>query len=222
MKKLPTPPQITFTENNLRILPETGFLKIKRSELTFHYPDGSSSEPFTVDRMSRIAEDAVGILAWFRVDNTPHIYLRSAVRPSLTLRDYTTTGLKEAKDIGNLWELPAGGIEKEEKGYDGILTAAARECQEELGFSLAPEQFKFLGKRTFLDVGSSGVRMFLLHCEVDPTSRVPPATDGSPMERGGEIVDIPLSEGLTAINEGYIIDSYTEIGIRRLANLLGV
>ena len=222
MKKLPLPPQISCTENNLRILPETGFLKIKRSELTFYYPDGSVSQPCTVDRMFRGTEDAVGILAWFRLENVPYIYLRSAVRPSLALRDYSVTGLKEPRDIGNLWELPAGGIEKEEKGYNGILTAAARECQEELGFTLNPDKFKFLGKRIFLDVGSSGTRMFLLHCEVEPGSRIPPETDGSPMELGGEVVDIPLSEGIKAIDEGYIVDSYTEIGIRRLANFLGV
>lgn len=222
MKNLPTPPQITFTEGEVQILPETGFLKIKRSDLTFHYPDGTSSEPFTVDRMFRGTDDAVGVMAWFRTGLTPHIYLRSAVRPALSLRDYSVTGVKEPRDIGNLWEMPAGGIEKTEKGQAGVLLAASREVQEELGFTLPPNKFKFLGKRTFLDVGSSGTRMFILHIEVDPSTRIPPNGDGSPMERCGEVVSIPLKEALDAINDGYIIDSYTEIGIRRLVDLLRV
>lgn len=222
MTSLPNPPFITLTEDNLKILPPSGFLKIKRSDLTFHYPDGTSSEPFTVDRMFRGTDDAVGILAWFMTGKTPHIYLRSAIRPALALRDYSSTGVKESKMVGNLWELPAGGIEPKEVGQEGILVAAARELKEELGFDLPPEKFKFLGKRTFLDVGSSGTRMFLLHCEVDPNVRVPPHGDGSPMERFGEVVSIPLREALDSVIDGYIIDSYTEIGIRRLADLLRV
>ena len=219
---LPTPPQITFTEDNLRTLAEPGFLKVRRSELTFHYPNGSTSEPFTVDRMYRGTDDAVGILAWFISDGVRHIYLRSAVRPAISLRDYSVTGVKEPRDIGNLWELPAGGIEKSEVGQSGILVAAARETEEELGFKLNPNEFKFLGKRTFLDVGSSGTRMFLLHCQVDPIEKNTPNGDGSPMEKFGEVISLPLSAAMQAVNDGYIIDSYTEIGIRRLAELFRV
>lgn len=219
---LPSPPYITLTEDNLRLLPDRGFLKIKRSELVFHYPDGTQSEPFTVDRMVRGTDDAVGVLAWFKQNGKPHIYLRSGIRPALALREYRTTGTKEPRDIGNLWELPAGGVEKEELGQEGLLHAAARELHEEVGFELSPDKLKFLGKRTFLDVGSSGTRMFLLHCEVDPTTRTPPIGDGSPMERFAEIISVPLEDAMQAVKEGYIIDSYTEIGIRRLTDLLSV
>lgn len=222
MQNLPAPPHITITEKSAQILPETGFIKIKRSEILFHYPDGTTSKPFTADRSFKGTDDAVGILAWFKKNGLPYIYLRSAIRPPLSLRDYSSTGLPEVQDIGNLWEIPAGGIEKTELGYDGIFSAAARESEEEIGFTLSPKDFKFLGKRIFIDPGSSGTRMFLVHCEVDPKNHTEPSTDGGPMEAYGQLLSISLKDALQAVKDGYIIDTYTEIGIRRLVDLLDV
>lgn len=215
---LPPPPTISILEESSEILPKTGFLRIKRSNIVFHYPDGSS-DPFTVDQLVRKVNDSVGILAWFIQDNKPHIYLRSAIRPALILREYSGTGLPEDKNVANLWEIPAGGIEPNEHSREGILRAASRETKEELGFELDESRFSFLGNRIFLDVGSSGVRMYLLSCTVYPPSRKEPETDGSPMEKYGKVISVSLEEALKAIENGEIIDTYTEIGIRRLKEM---
>jgi ADP-ribose pyrophosphatase len=230
---IPMPPQIKIAVKDSRIVSEPGFLNLNRSEVNFHYPDGTSSESCTVDCFIRGTNDAVGILAWFRNEYGINIYLRSCIRPALALRNYSFSAAKEGKDIGNLWEIPAGGIDEEDKdplekdalesvvkGYDIIYRAASRELHEEIGFKIPYTQLKFLGKRIFLDPGSSGTRIFLLHCEVDPATREDPICDGSPMESHGEVLIISLKEALKAIDEGYIIDSYTQIGISRLSNLL--
>ncbi|HLG28276.1 MAG TPA: NUDIX domain-containing protein, partial [Paenisporosarcina sp.] len=143
------PPRIVLTEENVRILPEDGFLRIKRSDVTFYYPNGEKSVASTVDRVIRQTDDAVVIVAWYMGYNGPHIYLRSSIRPALALKDYGPSGILEGEDVGNLWELPAGCLEPKES----IFEAASRETKEEIGFSIPPEKFNPLGNRTFPGVG---------------------------------------------------------------------
>ena len=98
------PPRIVLTEENVRILPEDGFLRIKRSDVTFYYPNGEKSVASTVDRVIRQTDDAVVIVAWYMGYNGPHIYLRSSIRPALALKDYGPSGILEGEDVGNLFE----------------------------------------------------------------------------------------------------------------------
>lgn len=220
--KFPIPPHIKLIEKNIKIQPEDGFLRIQRSDVTFHYPNGETSTPYTVDRCVRRVDDAVAIIAWYykdpRVRQQPMIYLRSAIRPALYLRDFTESGIPEDSMVGNLWELPAGCVEKDETGIDGVLKAASREALEEIGFAVDPVNVCLLGDRTFSAVGMAGERIFFAEMKVNPKTKIEPTLDGGPFEAYGEVFPISLYDALVALETGQIYDSKTEIGIRRFAD----
>jgi len=234
MKEFPLPPSILLTEENIQTVPDKGFLRVIRSEVTFHYPDETKSKPCIVDRISRKCEDAVVMIIYFYdAEEVLYVYLRSAIRPAIALRK-DEFFLSEKKNLfskpnqlidcsneGNLWELPAGLIENEENTYDGVKKAAARETLEEIGFDVNANNFSWLGKRSFPSVGLSGERLFFLSADVTNMKRVEPCLDGSPFESHGEVIAIPLSDAIKAIDNGYLVDMKTEVGLRRLENKLG-
>jgi NAD+ kinase len=91
----------------------------------------------------------------------------------------------------NLWELPAGLVEPgEESNLTAVAGAARRELLEELGFDVPVERFVPLGPSTFPAPGFVAERHFFFAVEVDPKSRREPELDGSPLERGGVIVEL--------------------------------
>lgn len=218
MKPFPPPPHIRLTEEDVKVLPEDGFLRVNRSALTFHYPSGEKSKPFVADRILRRGDDAVVIVAyyWNETDNNLYVYLRSAIRPAVALRNYRLSQIPEDQFTGNFWELPAGCIDHGEKGLDGIIAAGVRETKEELGFNTTADDFSFLGKRTFSSVGIAGERLFFVAVEVDPYLRGEPTLDGGPFEREGEVRAFCKDDLLEAIKDGYLIDSKTEIGLLRI------
>lgn len=225
MLTLPTPPTIKLTAVDKEVMqPETGFLRIIRGKVVFHYPDGTApSEPFTLDRIARANNDAAAIVAHYYDSAThkPMVYLRSSIRPALSLRDYTDSKILEQEDAGNLWEIPAGMIETDEVGIDGAKAAAARELEEEIGFTYTAADMKLLGKRIFTNVASSAERIIFFEIEVNPHRRGRPAGDGGPMERGAEIIAFPLHDAIQAVQDGYLPDAKTEIGLIRLGRLYG-
>lgn len=215
---LPSPPTIGIIEEEITDS-GSGFLRVVRAKAKFVYPDDSESEVVTIDRVVRKSDDAVAIVAYAKTETDIFIYLRSAVRPALVMRDFVETGVPEARDVGNLWEVPAGLVDPGERGMDGLLNAAARELHEEIGFKVEPWKFFFLGKRTFPAVGISGERVFFLAVDVSEYVKGEPTLDGSPFERYGEIVPISLTAAKQAVNDGYIYDSKTEIAINRLVQM---
>lgn len=215
-RNFPSPPHIRLVEENAKITPEDGFLRVCRGELTFYYPNGEKSEPFVADRVVRRGDDAVVIVAFYRNEGELMVYLRSAIRPAVALRNYRNSKILEDQLVGNFWELPAGCIDKGEEGLDGIIAAGVRESKEELGFDLKPEEFFFLGKRIFSSVGICGERLFFVAVEVDPKTRTEPTLDGGPFEREGVVEAFSQTDLVEAIRDGYLIDSKTEIGLRRI------
>jgi ADP-ribose pyrophosphatase len=187
-----------------------GFLNLRRVDLVARYADGSESEPFPYDIATRAALDAVVVAAHFEQDGIMHVYLRSAVRPPCTLRP-----VPPGND-GNLWELPAGLVEP---GEDPVATAA-RELDEELGFSVDPRALRSLGPWTFPSPGIIGERHIFFAVAVDPRARGTPAEDGSVLERAAAILTLPLEDALDHCRSGAIVDSKTELALRRLAETL--
>lgn len=183
-----------------------GFLTLRRFDLAI-----GESAPFRYDMVERKALDAAIIAAHYVDSNgRAHVYLRSSIRPPLHLR-----GSKHIAE-GALWELPAGLIEPGEAPRDG----AARELEEELGFSVSPERLLPLGPPTVPCPSFIAEIQFLFHVSVDPTTRKEPNGDGSPIEQGALITSVPLDEALLACQRGELPDTKTELGLRRLAEIL--
>jgi ADP-ribose pyrophosphatase len=55
---------------------------------------------------------------------------------------------------------------------------------------------------------------------VDPSERKAPDLDGSPLERFGEVIAVPLADALSWCSSGAIEDVKTEIGLRRFADIV--
>lgn len=216
---LPLPPDIGLEVLEEKVS-EGFFFKSKESTSIFHYPDGSASEKTTIGSVIRHRHDCVVILAHFPLGEETGLFLRSAIRPPLAFRDYKESGVREGQGIHNAWELPAGLVDEDEVGLDGLRKAAARELLEEVGMDVHPNFFTFLGKRTFSCPGQVAERLFFLEVTVDPKAVGVPCEDGSPFEKGGEVIMVKLSDALKAVKAGEIIDAKTEIGLRRLAERL--
>jgi ADP-ribose pyrophosphatase len=196
-----------------------GFLRLVRRRFRAHYPDGTSSEAFVYDEVDRPAIDAVVIAAHYATGGRRHVYLRSAVRPPVVMRDARRSPIPEPARRG-MWELPAGLIEAGEQDRDGPRRAAARELFEELGFGVEASALLPLGPSSFPAPGVIAERHFFFHVEVAPQTRVEPAHDGSPLEHLGAVVSIPLDDALAMCRRAEIEDAKTELALRRLAEIV--
>jgi ADP-ribose pyrophosphatase len=215
---------LSFPELQLELLEDLspgggGFLRLVRRRLVVRYPDGTQSAPFVYDEADRRAIDAVVIAAYFRDQGRPWVYLRSAMRPPVRFRDPRRSPVPESQ-TGALWELPAGLIEPEEQSSAGVLRAAQRELEEELGFTSALEHFSALGPATFPCPGVIAERHFFVAVEVVPAARREPSLDGSALERFGRVLALPLERALALCHSGGIEDAKTELGLRRLEDAL--
>jgi ADP-ribose pyrophosphatase len=186
-----------------------GFLNVRRVELIARYPDGTSSEPFSYDTGSRRALDAVVVVAHAKNEGETLVYLRSAVRPPLALRE-----VPPFVDPG-MWECVAGMIDPGEEPRD----AAVRELEEELGAKVPADAMFELGPWAYPAPGMIGERHVFFHVEVDPGALGTPGEDGSPLERCARVIAIPLKEALAHARAGRLRDSKTELALRRLAEL---
>jgi ADP-ribose pyrophosphatase len=196
---------------------QTGFLRLVRRRYRATYPDGTLSVPFVYDVVDRNALDAVVIAAHFVAsDGTPRVFLRSAFRPPLTLRERAHSPLPEEACDGHLWELPAGLVEAAEQSATGVVQAAQRELLEELGFEVGVEALSPLGHSTFPAPGMVAERHFYFEVRVDPLVRREPELDGSPLEHFGSVIELPLREALDLCRKGVIEDAKTELALRRL------
>jgi ADP-ribose pyrophosphatase len=218
---------LTFPELSLELVEDlspgdgSGFLRLIRRRYRALFPDGTRSEPFVYDAVTRAALDAVVIAAHFAdARGERRVYLRSALRPPLTLREREHSPLPNEACDGALWELPAGLVETNERSPEGVARAAQRELLEELGFDVPVSALGALGPSTFPAPGFVAERHFFFEVTVDPDRRGEPELDGSPLERFGVVVDVPLAEALAMCRSGAIEDSKTELSLRRLAERL--
>ncbi len=203
--------------------PSRGFLRYVTRLMRLVDPTGKRGTPFIYDEVDRAALDAVVIVPHFTREDSPngpvrYVVLRSAVRPPVVLRARERSLLSEPPNRG-MWEFPAGLIEPEEKGKEGVQRAAARELEEETGFSVELAALKSLGPSTFPAPGICGERHFYFHVEVKLTEQGLPSLDGSPLEEAGEIIALPLKSALQAARAGKIEDAKTELALRRLIEL---
>lgn len=188
-----------------------GFLQVRRVDLVAAHADGTRSASFPYDVLERRALDAAVMVAHFADEaGRVHVYLRSAVRPPVGLRPHAPFVSP------NLWEVPAGLIEPDERP----AAAAARELDEELGFSVREEDMQPLGPMAVPAPGFIGELHFYFHVAVDPAARTEPKGDGSALEHGARILPVTLDDALEACRRGEVPDAKTELALRRLAEVL--
>lgn len=201
-----------------------GFLTVREHRLRVRYADGSTSDAFPYSIVDRTRLDAVVIVAHFvGADGARRVCLRSAIRPPVGLRSED----EAAADAGafaraatpELWELPAGLVEADERSPDGVRACAQRELLEELGYDVPIHALVPLGRPVFPAPGMIAERQFFFHVVVDPKARRTPTEDGSALERHARIVDVPLTEAIEACRTGAIEDGKTELALRRLAEV---
>lgn len=192
---LPPPPAIAVSSVGEPDGPP--FLIIMRQVLRARYPDGSRSYTFGYDSISRKALDAVVIVAWERVDQELCVYLRSGVRPPLLGRAAHPAAGDRQADPG-LWELAAdliepGDLENAATREQGIVAAASRKLEEELGLVIAQECFRTLGHGVLPSPAMTAEKQFFVSVNFFEQSRHQPVLDGSPLEEYAAILLIPLS-----------------------------
>ena len=74
-----------------------------------------------------------------------------------------------------------------------------------------------LGPGTFPVPGLFAERHYYFEVTVDPATRAEPSLDGSALEQFGEVIALPLERTLELCRTGVLLDSKTEIALRRLA-----
>jgi ADP-ribose pyrophosphatase len=195
---------------------DEGFIRVRRLSLRNHYEDGSASATYAYDCAERAAMDAVVIVLH---TSDARVCLRSSIRPPLALRPGYALPLPDRGDP-TLFEVPAGLVEAEERGEEGLRACSARETLEEVGLALAPESFARLGPPVYLTPGLIAEKIHLLHARVDPRDAGAPALDGSPVEENARIEWVPLADALAACRDGRIEDIKTELALRRLAETI--
>jgi ADP-ribose pyrophosphatase len=190
-----------------------GFLQLRRRLLRNRYADGSASAPYEYDSVDRRATDAV-VLVLHTKDE--HVLLRTSLRPPLAFRSELAVPVAPTVDPV-LWELPAGLVEPEEVGEEGLRACCVRETLEETGYTLGPEDFVPLGAPIFLSPGVIAERLYYFTALVEESARGIPTEDGTPVESGGTVRFYPIDDAIAACDAGAIGDVKSEVGLRRLA-----
>lgn len=196
---------------------DQGFIRVRRLDLRNRYEDGTTSRVYPYDCAERSAMDAVGIVL-HTADR--RVCLRSSIRPPIALRAGYALPLPGTDDP-TLFEIPAGLVEIDEHGEEGLKACSARETLEEVGLVVAHDAFRRLGPGVYLTPGLIAEKLHFFHAEVDPRDARTPSLDGSPVEEAARIEWVPLEEALAACRDGRLEDMKTELALRRLAEALG-
>ena len=202
---------------------DRGFLTVERLRLRNEYEDGSSSEVYDCDLVSRRGIDAVVAVLYEREgDRGVKVLLREAVRAPVYLRHRKSFVHADTRVYTTIKELVAGIVEADDApGPDGLAHRAAVEAHEEAGLPMADSAFGPLGGETFASPGTGDEKLYFCSAEAPLAEARSGAGDGSVMEELGVIHIMDLGEAITACRTGEIPDMKTEVGLLRLADHLG-
>ena len=201
---------------------DEGFLKVERLLLRNRYDDGSRSDVYRCDVVSRPGSDAV-VAVLFELDGERRIQvlLREGPRAPVYLRHRHRFVHADSREYRSLAEVVAGIVENDDPpGLEGLRRRAAIEADEEAGCALAPEAFAAIGGETFASPGTSDEKLYYCAAEASLAEATGGRGDGSVMEEHAEIVVRELAEAIEACRSGEIPDMKTEIGLLRLADHL--
>ena len=207
-----------------RAIGSDGFLTIRRMRLANELSDGSRSTEYPCDVITRAhGQDAVVVVVWHRGATSVQVLLRDGLRPGLHLqRNPERAVLPELRAPLFVTEVVAGIIEELDlrEGGAGLMARAAAELSEEAGFTVPPSAFSLLGAASFPSPGAFTEKFYFVSIEVDPATQGALAGDGSPMEQGATTRWMSLDDAIAACVEGTIVDVKTELGLRRLRDVV--
>ncbi|MCO5165546.1 MAG: NUDIX hydrolase [Planctomycetes bacterium] len=205
---------------------DEGFLRLRRLVLRNTFTDGAVSPPYPCDVVSRRRVDAVAVVLWHRDPATGRVlvHYREGTRPPVWLRRQKTAELPfpDRFAYDRLGEIVAGVLEEEDTGVEGLRRRGALEAKEEAGYDVDPAAVQPLGQDGFFpSPGVTDEKVYLLAAEVDPATRGRAEGDGSVQELGTRMVTRDLRDAIRACRAGEVADAKTELGLLRLADLLG-
>ena len=202
---------------------DEGFLKVARLRLRNVYDDGTRSEVYPCDVVSRPGSDAVVAVLYQRdARGCVQVLLRQSPRAPIYLRRHKRFELADPREYTELLEVVAGMVEPGDgAGADGMQRRAAVEAREEAGCEIEPDAFRVLGEGLFASPGTSDERVYYAAGAGDLGDLRPASGDGSVMEECAELVVCELRSAIAACRSGEIPDMKTEVALLRLADHLG-
>ncbi|MGE0712006.1 MAG: NUDIX hydrolase [Planctomycetota bacterium] len=204
---------------------DEGFLRLRRLRLRNTYTDGTTSEPYACDVVSRRFVDAVAVVLYHRDEQgRVFVHYREGTRAPLWLRRVKQGELtrKDRRLYDRVGEIVAGVLEHGDDGVEGVKRRGAIEAEEEAGYRVDPARVEELGPEGFFpSPGVTDEKVYLAAAEVDPALRGAANGDGSAMEEGTRMVTLELRDAIAACRRGDIPDAKTELGFLRLADHLG-
>ena len=202
---------------------DEGFLTVSRLLLRNVYSDGSRSDTYPCDVVSRPGSDAVVAVLYEQDEQRGiHVLLREGTRPPIYLRRAKNFVHPDPREYRSLVEVVAGVVEASDgAGSAGIRRRASEEALEEAGCQMPPEEFQEIGGETFASPGTSDEKVYYCAGAVRLTDARSPRGDGSVMEEHARLVVRELVSAIEACRSGEIPDMKTEIALLRLADHLG-
>lgn len=202
---------------------DEGFLTVARLRVRNVYEDGSQSESYACDVVSRPGSDAVVALL-YEIDGERRIrvLLRESPRAPVYLRRHKAFVHPDPHEYLSVVEVVAGLVEESDAtGVPGLQQRAAIESEEEAGQRLPDEVFHTLGGETFASPGTSDEKVYYCAAPIRLASTAEARGDGSVMEEHAKLVVHELGDAIEACRRGEIPDMKTEIALLRLADHLG-
>jgi ADP-ribose pyrophosphatase len=202
---------------------DEGFLTLRRLRLRNEYDDGSSSEVYPCDLVSRRGSDAVvAVLYQLDGDRQVKVLLREGIRAPVFLRQHKQYVHADPRVYLSVGELVAGMVEDDDgPGSAGLAKRAAAEAEEEAGLKVPTEDFRMLGEETFASPGTGDEKLYYCAAQAPLDEAHPGAGDGTVMEEGAHIRVLGLAEAIESCRRGEVPDMKTEVGLLRLADHLG-
>ena len=232
---MPNPPKpfwkaFEISPEGIETVAKGQFLHLEKATIRNVYQDGAKSRWYPVETARTPFSDAVVLAIHLAPPRQNGDYLQTKVllrrgpRPAAWFRSLLPEfmGMDSHPSAGDVWELPAGGVEPLdlEPGGGGIPGRAIAEAMEETGFRIGVEQLKPLGPPAFTAPAFSHEKLHYFATQVEEDQACEPPGDGHPLETGTELRFVSLKEAFRWCRAGIIIDLKTEVGLRRLADCL--
>jgi ADP-ribose pyrophosphatase len=201
---------------------DVGFLKLRRLRIRNVYADGTRSDPYACDVMSRSDVDAVTVVL-YEVDGRRRVrvLLKEGLRPAVFLRKTKPLSRPDPKPWLFVAEIAAGVLEKSDDGAGGIERRAAAEAEEECGLAVDPASVEPLGGPMFPSPGVTDEFVHFRAAHVPVGHGKGGDGDGSKMEEGQRVLVLDLADAIARCRRGEIPDMKTEIGLLRLCDRIG-